>query len=200
MNSSIFDRTNGANSGFSQRLTGGTNEKYGIARTIKVMPGDTVKMEVYAKYVDRNQANWTSSFQTLMNSIAAASPTGGLVVDGSSYSTSTSSFPFPSQHNFADRTSGTAPHAFLNYISFDDNWNPILLDNTQTNFVRLTSTPMERGQDVAHERMAASFVVKHPGYVYIYLSNDETTPLEVFFDDFNVTHAKGPVVQSDGIN
>jgi len=196
VNSSIFDRTNGANSGFSQRLTGGTNEKYGIARTIKVMPGDTVKMEVFAKYVDRNTANWTSGFQTLMNSIAAASPTGGVVVDGSSYSTSTSSFPFPGHHNFADRTSGTTPRAFLNYISFDDNWNPILLDNTQTNFVRLSSTPIERGQDVAHERMAATFVVKQPGYVYIYLSNDETTPLEVFFDDFTVTHAKGPVVQS----
>jgi len=55
---------------------------------------------------------------------------------------------------------------------------------------------MERGQDVAHERMAATFVVKQPGYVYIYLSNDETAPLEVFFDDFSVTHAKGPVVQS----
>jgi len=55
---------------------------------------------------------------------------------------------------------------------------------------------MERGQDISHERIAATFVVKQPGYVYVYISNDETTPLEVFFDDFNLTHAKGPVVQS----
>lgn len=36
--------------------------------------------------------------------------------------------------------------------------------------------------------------MKQAGDVYIFLSNDETTPLEVFFDDFKVMHAKGPVV------
>jgi RHS repeat-associated protein len=33
--------------------------------------------------------------------------------------------------------------------------------------------------------------------VYIYLSNEETTPVEVYFDDFKVTHTKSPVVQMD---
>jgi|GEM_PF-4972361 len=45
-------------------------------------------------------------------------------------------------------------------------------------------------------KMEATFVVRQPGYVYVYLSNDEASPLEVFFDDFTVIHAKGPVVQS----
>ena len=33
--------------------------------------------------------------------------------------------------------------------------------------------------------------------MYIYLSNEEPEPLEVFFDDFGVEHVKSPVVQVD---
>jgi hypothetical protein len=44
-------------------------------------------------------------------------------------------------------------------------------------------------------------VIKKPGYVYIYLSNDNAalggSPVEVYFDDFNVEHTKSPVIQSD---
>jgi RHS repeat-associated protein len=44
-------------------------------------------------------------------------------------------------------------------------------------------------------------IIKKPGYVYIYLSNDNValggSPVEVYFDDFKVEHTKSPVVQSD---
>lgn len=40
-------------------------------------------------------------------------------------------------------------------------------------------------------------MVKEPGYVYIYPSNKETTPVDVFFDDFKVEHIKSPVIQID---
>jgi RHS repeat-associated protein len=43
-------------------------------------------------------------------------------------------------------------------------------------------------------------VIKKPGYVYIYLSNDNAalggSPVEVYFDDFNVEHIKSPVIAS----
>jgi hypothetical protein len=35
------------------------------------------------------------------------------------------------------------------------------------------------------------------GYVYIFLSNEESTPIDVYFDDFKVTHVRSPVVQMD---
>jgi hypothetical protein len=41
-------------------------------------------------------------------------------------------------------------------------------------------------------------VVKQAGYAYIYFSNENETPVEVFFDDFKVEHVKSPVVQMDG--
>jgi RHS repeat-associated protein len=62
----------------------------------------------------------------------------------------------------------------------------------------MSAAPKEQGQDVAHELMSSpSITITQAGYVYIYLSNEETTPVEVYFDDFKVTHTKSPVVQTD---
>jgi hypothetical protein len=51
-----------------------------------------------------------------------------------------------------------------------------------------------------HQRLAfdgsEQIVITEPGYVYIYISNENGTPAEVYFDDFKVTHAKSPIVQS----
>jgi len=98
VNATLFDRANGAATGYSQRLNGTTNEKYGLARSLAVMPGDVINMEGYAKYVDTNQSNWTGALNTLMGQIAAN--TVGVVVDGATYTTSTSSFPFPGVWRF----------------------------------------------------------------------------------------------------
>src|SRR5690606_34207458 len=103
--------------------------------------------------------------------------------------------------NGTDGSSGTGPKAYLNYIMFDRDFNPILGDPTQTNFKRMTTAARETGQNmdtnpngVAHERLFATVTVKQPGYIYIYFSNEETDPVEVYFDDFKVTHTKSPVV------
>ncbi|MFN9862285.1 MAG: hypothetical protein ACK55U_02640 [Bacteroidota bacterium] len=84
VNSSMFDRTNGSapsqTLGYAQRLNGSTNEKYGLARSISVMPGDVINAEVYAKYVDPVTSNWNGALTTLVNQVAAG--TAGVVVDG----------------------------------------------------------------------------------------------------------------------
>ena len=68
-------------------------------------------------------------------------------------------------------------------------------------FVRITDAAREYGQDGAHERLASQFVITQPGYVYIYLSNDNAASggqqVEVYFDDFKVEQAKSSVVQMD---
>jgi hypothetical protein len=55
------------------------------------MPGDTVRMEVYGKYVDTNSSNWTAYLTGLISQIA-----GGTMIatkiDGAGYPASTSSF------------------------------------------------------------------------------------------------------------
>ena len=39
--------------------------------------------------------------------------------------------------------------------------------------------------------------MKQAGYMYIYLSNDNPTTVEVYFDDFKVTQIKSPVIASE---
>ncbi|MFD1001466.1 RHS repeat-associated core domain-containing protein [Ohtaekwangia kribbensis] len=92
---------------------------------------------------------------------------------------------------------GTAPKAYLNYIVFDRDYN--VLDG---GFVRITEVAKENGTDVSHELLSKELVIKKPGYVYLYLSNDNValggSQVEVYFDDFNVEHTKSPVIASQG--
>jgi RHS repeat-associated protein len=65
----------------------------------------------------------------------------------------------------------------------------------------MTEAAREYGQDGAHEKLASEFVITMPGYVYIYLSNDNFAlngqQIEVYFDDMHVEHAKSPVISVD---
>jgi RHS repeat-associated protein len=186
VSSYLFNHTGGGGL-FAERLNGSANEKYGVARSLSVMPGDTVKLEVYAKYVDTNSANWTTALNTLMGQIAAQ--TSGVVVDGTGYSSSTSSFTLGGLVNTSGSTGG--PKAYLNWLIFDRNYALV-----NGGYVRLSSTPKEYGQNVAHEKLSTSFTVNEPSYVYTYLSNEEPTgsPIDVYFDDFKVTQVHGNIV------
>jgi len=61
------------------------------------------------------------------------------------------------------------------------------------------SIAKEAGTDVPHERIFNTdpILITQPGYVYIYLSNESPTTVEVYFDDFKVTQTKSPVIQQD---
>ena len=61
VNAAIFDHTGGAISNYAIRLNGSANEKIGLAKSLEVHRGDTVNMEVYAKYVDPNTGNVTAA-------------------------------------------------------------------------------------------------------------------------------------------
>jgi RHS repeat-associated protein len=197
----LFDRTNGSapstTTGYAQRLSGSANEKFGLAKSISVTAGDVVSTEVYAKYIDMNPSNRTAALNTLISQIALGTAGAGVVVDGGSLGSSTANFPFPGQA--AQNTTGSSeagPKAYLNWLVFkrDGTFVP-----AQSGYDRISTTPKETGLDVAHERLySPSITITEPGFVYIYLSNEESTPVEVYFDDFKVTHViKAPVVQTD---
>jgi len=59
-----------------------TNERTGLAKSLSVMPGDTIKMEVYAKYLDTNPSNWSTGLNTLISSILNHTAPAGTFVDG----------------------------------------------------------------------------------------------------------------------
>jgi RHS repeat-associated protein len=186
--SSLFDRSNGASPGYAQRLNGSANEKYGLAKSMSVMPGDTVKLEVYAKFLDRDRSNWTQALTQLVQAVATGTADPGTIVDGIGYNSSTSSFFFGGLQNTSSSTSN-GPKAFLNWLVFDRNF--ILLD---AGYQKMSEVANERGEDVAHEALASELVISEPGYVYTYLSNEEASPLEVYFDDFKVEKINSAIV------
>ncbi|MCU0420066.1 MAG: DUF6443 domain-containing protein, partial [Cyclobacteriaceae bacterium] len=195
VNSILFDRTNGAATGHAQRLNGSTNERYGIARSISVMPGDVIDAEVYVKYVDLTAVdNTTAAGQALLGLLNQINQgVAGVVADGTQYAASTASFP-ASMLAHQTTTDNGSPRAYLNWLVFDRNYAFLT-----GGFKQVTTAASETGTDTAHEKlqMHAPITITQPGYVYIYLSNESPSLVEVFFDDFRVTHTKGPVIQTD---
>jgi hypothetical protein len=180
---------------YSTRLTGAANAKYGLAKSLSVMPGDVITTEVFAKYLDTNTSNWNAVLTNLMAAITQGTAPAGTFVDGGAAgSIGSGTFPFIGT---LVRTGdgGTGPKAYLNYLVFDKNYV-----YKTGGFKRLSVAPKENGTDVAHERMAfdgaQQIAITEPGFVYIYISNENDTPVEVYFDDFKVTHTKGPIVSS----
>jgi hypothetical protein len=188
-----FDHTNAGTTYYSTRLTGGsTNAKYGLTKTLSIMPGDVVNMEVYAKYLDPTSTNWTAALNNFITAINGGTAPAGTIVDGGAAgSIGGGTYPI-SPINHAAET-GTPPKAYLNYIVFDRTMT-IVLD---VGYSRITANSREYGQDGAHDHLILNYTAKEPGYIYIYLSNENPTVVEVYFDDFKVEHVKSPVVQAD---
>jgi RHS repeat-associated protein len=192
-----FDHTNAGGTYYATRLTGGsTNEKYGLTKTLSVMPGDKISMEVYAKYLDPNTNNWNTALTNFMGAITGGTAPAGTFVDGGSAgSIGGGTYPISGINHTSE--GGTAPKAYLNYIVFNKDMTTVL----DMGFKRITTNSREYGQDAAHDKLAfegsEEVLIKEPGYVYIYLSNENETAVEVFFDDFKIEHKKSPVVQMD---
>ncbi|MEB2780871.1 RHS repeat-associated core domain-containing protein [Algoriphagus sp. C2-6-M1] len=87
-----------------------------------------------------------------------------------------------------------APRAYLNLMVFDLNFQQV----GNTLFKQISTAAQEDGSEISHEYISINPVtITEPGYVYIYLSNENVTPVEVFFDDFEVTHTPTDIVQKD---
>jgi hypothetical protein len=123
VNHEIFDRTSDGTTNETYnatRLVGGTtNQVYGLARSLSVMPGDEISMEVYAKYLDPEPENWTGSYESFLDAYASATPPEGSIIDGGvSGSIGNGLFPFPA-FIMPGLKSEAAPKAYLNWIVCD---------------------------------------------------------------------------------
>jgi RHS repeat-associated protein len=186
----LFNHTQGTSTKYSARLNGTEAERTGLAKSLSVMPGDTVRMDVWAKYLDPDHDNWTAALNTFMTSIYEGTASPSAFIDGGAVG-STGGIVDPYAALLTkDDDSEIGPKAYLNYLVFDRNFK--LLD---AGYERMSDIAKEDGTDVDHEHLEKELVIKEPGYVYIYISNENETPLEVYFDDFNVDHIEGPVVQ-----
>jgi hypothetical protein len=148
VNFDLFDHTNAGTTYYSTRLNGTTNERTGLAKSMSVMPGDTIRAEVYAKYLDATTSNWTTAVTNFFAVIANGTAPAGTVIDGEAIgSTGGVPAPFGSLLDKGDEI-GDAPKAYLNYLVFDRNFK--LLDGS---FIRVTEDAKEDGSDVDHDSL-----------------------------------------------
>ncbi len=84
------------------------------------MPGDTINIEVYAKYLDPTPSNWTPALASFIASIAAGggAPAGTIIDGGYPGSMGNNIFPYSGLLAYND-DNGTGPRAYLNYLVFD---------------------------------------------------------------------------------
>lgn len=205
VNSTLFDHTGTGATHNALRLNGSANENTGLGKSLAVVPGDKIQLEVYAKYVDPESSNLTTALANLLNAIAAGTAAPGTVIDGAGYASGGSNaFPFGGLLDKSNDT-GTGPKAYLNYLVFNKDFIPQM---AKSGFKRLGPGAKEDGalaetnggEGVPHEKLDWEIDITEPGYVYIWLSNEEVElggdPVEVYFDDFKVTHVKSPVISS----
>jgi RHS repeat-associated protein len=208
LNERMFDHTHhvpgdqGNTTFRSTRLLGGSDPAavYGLAKSLSVMPGDMITAKVYAKYVDSNDPQVHQALRNFLISLGTGTVSGPLIDGGGPGSLGGGVFPYP---NYLERENddGTGPKAYLNYLIFDREFNYL-----NGGFKRLTTAGRETGnpallpEGAGFDVMAfeeGEIKITEPGFVYLYLSNENENRVEVFFDDFEVTHVKSPVVQMD---
>jgi RHS repeat-associated protein len=194
----LFDHTNDPNDGYALRLNGSADERQGLAKTISVMPGDEITARIYAKYIDPDNSN-PGAFLTAFAAQMASPPTG-MVVDGPSHVGSGNVGLGITPIDHAGETE-SGPLAYINYIFINKNYD---LASVRSLSRKVSAAAAESGttaNGTPHEELSISDVIKEPGYVYIYLSNDNFSlagqEVDVFFDDFEVKHSKSKVVQAD---
>jgi len=86
----------------------------------------------------------------------------------------------------------SGPKAFINIIVFDKNYK--LLDAAweavDPGANQVGATPV-----IAHDYLMREYTAKEEGYVFMYVSNESPTLVDVYFDDVVMTHTKGNLIQ-----
>ena len=177
------------------RLNGATGDKTGLGITLRVMSGDNVnifgKSLWHSNGTQINNNNslpaldllgalaGTTVLKNLGHDVTNAITTGGSSVTPGDVTNLLNNVPVPSNK----------PKAYINWILFDDQFRPV---TTSGGFDAVSDNP---DQLKAH---AQSVPVTKNGYLYVYASNESNQ--DVFFDNLQVIHNRGPLLEEDHFN
>lgn len=175
--------------------TNANSNKTALGFVVKVMAGDVVnifgKSYYYAPSTTFDNNNSASLIATdLFNAFfgSAGNPAAAKGISESNLETLNSgSYALPSNLiRGGDGSSSTSPKAYINYIILDDQ-----LRYVTSGFSRAGSSGAVKNHwnDASMQNIA----VPKSGYLYVYVSNESNQ--DVFFDNLQVVHTRGPVLE-----
>lgn len=186
----------GATSNFVYRLNGATGDKTGLGITLKVMTGDVV--DIYGKSFWHNNGSVSNNYPisaALSTFIGLFAATPGVV--GSAHG-STAAISNAINSSTSDvgnikylldtgkSSTGGTPRAYINWILFDENFNPI---RAGSGFDLINTT----ADNVKSHHSTVAIGVS--GFLYVYCSNESNN--DVFFDNLQVIQTRGPLLENN---
>jgi RHS repeat-associated protein len=172
------------------KINGSSGNKTGLGITIKVMSGDTVSIFGRSYWHSNGTAptnTYNSAASDLFNVLVG---NGGLVASAKGISAGDLSGSSTITNAVSDfltdgsRTPGSTPKAYINWVLFDEQ---LKIVNNSSGFRKMSSI-----SDVI-DSMSQAVDITRNGYLYVYCSNESNN--DVFFDNFQVIHNKGPLLE-----
>ncbi|HEX5151674.1 MAG TPA: DUF6443 domain-containing protein [Parafilimonas sp.] len=180
-----------------KKVSGNAVSSIGAAKLLKVMAGDELTVGIdYYYTVTNSSSGGADGYNAFLTNIAGAilgSTAPGAVLKGASSTIAASQGADGSVLNFftpeVGANTGTGnkpPKAYLHILLFDERFN---FDATNS-FVK----QVDYNPNVVNNYIKSLLPVKKSGYAYIYFSNESTD--DVFFDNFKLTHVRGPLLET----
>jgi RHS repeat-associated protein len=184
---------------YIQQLNG-NGQKTGSSIVLKVMAGDKVNIRANSWYrlngaspgspVNLLAADLIGSLAGGIAGAGAGSHSATQLQENSSLLGSAGDFLTRAGNDYAANGSGR-PKAYLNYVLFDEQFKVVVsdpADGKNTGLEQAGSDEEFKTHSVTEREMTKN------GYLYIYVSN-ETPNINVFFDNLQVTHIRGPLTE-----
>ncbi|MBX9778814.1 MAG: hypothetical protein K2X26_00605 [Chitinophagaceae bacterium] len=182
---------------YIQKLNG-NNQKVGTSIVLRVMAGDKVNIRANSWY--RLNGVTPGTAVNPINDIVAALMGGltGNAGKGWLGPMVPSGYVPPGMADFLTRQSNAAnstnkPKAYLNYILFDEQLKPVV-DTVNFNSNQTSGFDQVGASEEFKNHIITDKEVTRNGYLYIYVSN-ATQNVDVFFDNLQVTHNRGPLTE-----
>ncbi len=161
----------------------------GPGKMLEVTAGDKVDMEVYAYYEGTPGSNSpidNAIFAALIGNAFGGSATG---TEGQQALQSGFENNLASTVPSTGAGSNTDIKAYLNYISFNGDF-----DAVDAGFVRVDQGLVEGNHRLLQLNDIA---IEQSGFLYVYVSNEGNVDFNVFFDELEITHTSGGILQED---